>query len=425
MPERVARFSLLLLPPALLHSNALAEVLIGVIIGALSTNRALHHDWSWLRSPWVMLAGLWWVWLLLCSLPPLAAPETWPAMSIQAFLSLRFLLLAVALENLLAENARTRRLLFLVVGVCAVYFVGQLALQMTTGKNLFGNAVLDNGVLTGPFDRSRAGPELVRMLFPVLLPPAAWLLSRPAMASRIAGGALLALGIAIMVPIGQRMPLLLAGFGLAVSALLLPRLRRPAMLAGLVALATLAAATALFPAAQHRLVFLFAEQMENFPTSHYGLILARTLAMAAAHPWTGRGFGAFRTGASDPRYFAPSLDGTLADGGGAGIYVTHPHNFYLQALVDSGVFGLALFAVLAAVWLGMLARGLRRAPDPLRVGLFIAALLHLWPLATTDDFFSQRIGGWFFLLLGWGLAEARAARRATATPKLGQGPTLA
>jgi hypothetical protein len=41
--------------------------------------------------------------------------------------------------------------------------------------------------------------------------------------------------------------------------------------------------------------------------------------------------------------------------------------------------------------------------------LFAAILIQLWPFASTSAFTSMPMGGWFFLLLGWGLAEARHA----------------
>jgi hypothetical protein len=47
----------------------------------------------------------------------------------------------------------------------------------------------------------------------------------------------------------------------------------------------------------------------------------------------------------------------------------------------------------------------------LRVALFAAALIQLWPIASTTAFTSMPTGGWSFLLLGWGLAEARWLNR--------------
>jgi hypothetical protein len=35
-------------------------------------------------------------------------------------------------------------------------------------------------------------------------------------------------------------------------------------------------------------------------------------------------------------------------------------------------------------------------------------VIQLWPIASTNSFFTPPMGGWFFLLLGWTLAAARA-----------------
>ena len=75
---------------------------------------------------------------------------------------------------------------------------------------------------------------------------------------------------------------------------------------------------------------------------------------------------------------------------------------------------------LRGAWLRALGRGLRREADPLRVGLFVAALLHLWPVASTSAFTSMPLSGWFFLLLGLGLAETGdyMQRPSSAPPRL-------
>ena len=235
--------------------------------------------------------------------------------------------------------------------------------------------------------------------------------------------AALGLGLAaflILFLMGQRMPLLLAGLGLLVAGVLLPRLRLPLLGAGALIALALAAGPLVSPEAYYRLVTKFTAQMASFSQSHYGQIAARAAAMAEAHPLTGLGFDGFRRACDDPQYFrgwGALLGGDAADaGGGAAICVQHPHNFYWQALVEGGVPGLILFCALVIAWLRALGRGLWRDATPLRAGLFVAALLHLWPLACTTAFTSMPLGGWAFLLLGWGLAEARAymaARRPT------------
>jgi O-antigen ligase len=148
--------------------------------------------------------------------------------------------------------------------------------------------------------------------------------------------------------------------------------------------------------------------MEDFPASDYGLIGARAVFIALDHPVFGQGFDGFRNACPDPRYFRTIVPGR-SDGGGAGICNIHPHNHYLEAATNAGLPGLVLFSAMVVAWLGALGRGLWRDPDPLRVGLFVAALVQEWPIASASGFTAVEIGGWFFLLLGYGLAVGREA----------------
>jgi O-antigen ligase len=86
--------------------------------------------------------------------------------------------------------------------------------------------------------------------------------------------------------------------------------------------------------------------------------------------------------------------------------VPHVHHFYLEALVDAGIPGLLLFTASSLALLGAIGRGLWHAPDPLRLGLFLAALIALWPLATAGAYAGIDQAALRVLLTGLGLALA-------------------
>ena len=44
-----------------------------------------------------------------------------------------------------------------------------------------------------------------------------------------------------------------------------------------------------------------------------------------------------------------------------------------------------------------MAQGLRANPDPLRVGLFVAALIQEWPISAHSGYTAVEIAGFFFL----------------------------
>jgi len=409
--DALAPWLVLALPVSVAFGRTAIEAVVGLLVAMFLVRSAMRANWHWLTRPWIALALLWWGWVVICSLPGLAQPGVWPRWSLQAVLMVRIPLCAAAVAWVVTARPEVSRRLQGVLAVMVLYVVAQLTIQFTTGANLFGVPMADNGLLTGPFDRPRSGALLTQVFFPLLLPPVLGLLKRGRW-GWVAGTVLLATGVAVMLPIGQRMPAVLVGFGLLVAAWLVPVLRRPALIAAAAACVVLIAGLVAFPAAQYRMVGYFSQQLASFPTTHYGLIYTRAAAMAAEHPWHGRGFAGFRTGCVEERYFTPALGGDPADGGGGGICVTHAHHLYLEALTDAGWPGLTLFSAFALAALATLTRGLSANATPLRIGLFIAALLHLWPLAAGHAFTSAYTSAIFALLLGWGIALSPARGRA-------------
>lgn len=415
MLHRVAVLAVLATPFALLHAPSAAEAAIAIADICFLAHSAIARDWRWLATDWAWLALAWWGWVVFCSLP-------FPALGLgpggvaslgEGVAVIRFLLFAAALEHWALRDARARRWLFAIIAASALWIAAQVLLQFATGRNLFGHTRGVSGELTGPFAKPRAGPALSRIGFPALVPAAAVLLERRRAMATLGAYALLLGGVVIMVLIGQRMPLLLTGLGLVAAGLLLSRLRPLVLAAGMGGLVLVGASVVVSPPTYHRLVVQFSAQMDAFPTSPYGQLYARVWHIALARPLVGRGFDGFRTGCPLPRYFGPTFDGRQPDGGGAAICAAHPHNFYFQALADGGFPGLGLFCLTAWAWLLPLARGLWRRPAPLRVALFASMLIQLWPIASTSDFVNMPMGGWFFLLLGWGLAETRVGRSAS------------
>lgn len=400
----LARLATLLLPLLLLHARAGAELSIGVIDAGFLLESALGSGWAWLRRPW-FLAGLpWWIWLVVCS----AAGQGGTHALLEALAAGRFLVLIVALSDWVLRQPADQKRLHLVIVLAAAWIGVECWQQYLTGRNLFGEPRWGDGALTGPFAHPRAGPALLLLLFPAMLPAIAGLLERPGLPSRLAGAALAVLGVATMLLIGQRMPALLMLLGLLVSALLVQRLR-PTLVGALLAGAGLLAATPLVsPPTFRKLIVHFAEQMRHFSSSAYGLLYIRAAVMTAAHPLLGQGFEGFRRGCADPRYFRGLRWLGIRDlaNGGIGGCNLHPHNFYLEAATEGGLPELACFVLMVVVWLGILGRGLGSRPPPIRVALFATALVALWPFASTSAFLSVPNAGWLFLMLGWGFAAS-------------------
>ena len=407
--DRIALGAVLLTPPLLLHAHGIAEVAIAIADLCFLARSAITRDWAWVRTPWLLFGWAWWGWLIICSLPipALDLGEGGARSLIQAVVLVRFLVLVAAMQHAILRAPDTRRWLYWIVAASAAYIAIHVVFQFITGYNFYAEPRGTDGEMTGPFGKPRAGPPFARILLPAIIPWAAALLTRPGVRQLAKAWLVLIGGGAVTLLIGQRMPFLLTCLGLVVVGLLLPRLRWGVLAAGIAMVALLVASPVVAPMAHYRLVAKFSDQMEHFATTQYGELYARATEIAVQHPITGLGAEGYRTGCYNPRYFRPSFDGSVADGGGAAICWVHPHNYYLEALVNGGFPGLILFSALGLAWLAALGKGLWRQPDPLRVALFAAAVIQLWPIASSTSFTSMPVGGWSFLLLGWSLAEAR------------------
>lgn len=414
--DRAALAATLILPLFLLYGRSVAEVMIAITDISFLIQSARERNWAWLGTAWMRIGLAWWAWLVLCSLPfpPFANAGLHPLG--EALATVRFLILAAALEWRVLGSPASRRWIARSVSAAFLWIGIESLQQYATGHNVFGHPRNGDGELTGPFDKPRAGPPFSRLFFPVVLAPVDRLLAGKGILRHAGGVLIMLVAIAVQVLIGQRMPVLLMGLGLFVTFLLLPRLRALMVGGAVLALVLIAASIVISPPTYYRLVEKFSRQMDHFRQSQYGELYVRAAVMAREHPVLGLGFDSFRDDCHERRYFH---DLTFVVTGhdrpgfvshGAAVCNEHPHNHYLQAATDSGLPGLILYAALSLSWLIVLARGLGRPPDARRLGLFIACLIVVWPIASTSSYVDMPMMGWFFLLLGWGLAETRAAR---------------
>lgn len=404
-----ATFLTILLPLFLTHGRGLAEFSISALSLLFLIRSVATADWLFLSENWMKWALLWWAWQIFCSLPVFDGVEK--SGLTQAILSIRFALFAAALQFWTLREGWARQWMMGLICACTCYIAVQIFMQALSGYNLFGVPRAADGTLTGPYAHSRAAAPLSRLAPPTLMLVFAALYTQlGARRGVILGVVLTALSLTALILAGQRMPTALMLLGIMLCALLY----RPYRWVGLIGLMTTPVIMLGVKLFSHRstdhLITLAHQQLAHFAQSHYGLIFTRVWMIVAQHPWTGLGFDAFRHGCPQPAYFHGFIGlGQRPDGGGAAICVQHAHNHYLQALSNGGWPGLILFvmmviALLVALWPR---EGRHHA---WRVGLFVAFIVQEWPIASTSDFLNLPLGGWAFLLIGVGLAEARAIR---------------
>ncbi|MCW2264837.1 O-antigen ligase [Gluconobacter cerinus] len=398
---RLGQWLAVLLPLTLTHLRGLAEADLDILAVLLLVQSARTRQWDWAREPWVIATFCWWGWQVLCTVwvsPGHGALG-------QSLAAIRFPLAAAALGCwLLRDDVWRRRALWITCG-CGLYIAFQIMVQAAFGRNLFGVPRFHDGTLTGPYTHPRAAAPLSRLILPMLMLGCTLIEGWKSRWSRTLGlCAATVLAVAVMVLAGQRMPFALSLFGIGICALLYRPMRPAALVAAAMMPLLIFAASALSPGSFSHLVVLARQQLTHFSQSPYGEIYTHAVVMAQEHPLLGQGYDAYRHHCDDPATFhgLSWLSMATPEKGWRDLCVQHPHNHYLQALVNAGIPGLILFVLMVACWLKALWPG--RQGSAIAIGLFAAVFIQEWPIASSSDFMNLPLGGWGFLMLGLGLA---------------------
>jgi O-antigen ligase len=365
-------------------------------------SRYVESDWDWLNSPHTRVMLVLWSWMLFCTL---VAGQVQTVE--QALAALRFFVFTAALESWVLADPRSRRRLWYVVLGVAIWIMLECWQQYLFGASVLGYRRYIDGALTGPFQRPIAGGTYLAVLFPAILPLCFMLLRRRGRFDWLYAIAALAFAAATMLLIGQRMPSVLMLLGLCVTGLLFRQFRLPVVLTMIFGAFLLALLPVVSPPTFGKLVVQFSQQLETFWQTPYGAIFGRAVTMIQANPWLGLGWDGFRDNCMQPAYLGGVSWLPIADPASPAGCNIHPHNYWLQIATTAGLPGLALFIALTVFWLRRIAGGVEFRNNDRRAALLVIVFVMLWPIASATSLFTVPNAGWFFLLVGWGLAEAR------------------
>jgi O-antigen ligase len=391
--DQAGRLLLLILPVTFLLGRAPSDIALSLIACLFLLRSALTGEWAWLRTPWVIVALVIWAYLLAITPFGLNAANSFE----RAAPFGRFVLFAAALQHWLLTDRIMQRRLLMIVGAVVGFVAIDTLVQFWLGRDLVGNEPWAPFRLNGPFDRNVPGTFLTKTSLPLVGLCFAWALlrGRPSILLAMAVAVVLCMTIALT---GERMALLTFGLGLLLFLIALPRLRWAMAAVGLLCVTLLSGTIATNAAIGERLIDHTIKDVDNFFADRYGIIVIKGLSVWQSSPWIGVGLKNFRldcsTGTYKPR--GPVEEWCFM----------HPHNTYMEWLVETGAIGLAGFLLLIVLWGRETLAGLQpRAPDfPLKIGAVIALVMFLWPFMSGMSFFTNWNAVLFWLMLGIALA---------------------
>jgi len=387
----IASFLAVLTPVAIALGNVASETVVACVAVLFLTESLMTRDFAWARQPWFAVALGLWAYSVVRSLFPIVTPA---GLGI-GFGWVRFILFAAALATWVLPDERNRRRLAM-AGIAAVTFMAaDSLLQFAIGFDIIGRPVTGGHRLTAEFPRPMIGVTIAWTFFPLLM----GLIQDRRRWLAIGFAALSAMAVFLS---GERWAFLIVVAALMSLLLYLPQVRRTARWLLPAAAVVLLGSYVVAPRIMHRQVGSTIDTVRDFATSHYGIIWSSAWRIAEDHPLFGDGVRAYRVACLDPRY-GPELIGPKQ-------YPRcepHPHNNYLEWLVDTGLLGLFGFVVMAAQILLRVTRGLAANPRNLVLyGLLVTLVARFWPLTSTTSFFIAWSAVPLWLAIGWGLALA-------------------
>ena len=127
----------------------------------------------------------------------------------------------------------------------------------------------------------------------------------------------------------------------------------------------------------------------NFIDSHYGAHYITALEIFKDNKVLGSGPKTFRIVCADNKYSKLKSFNIINR------CSTHPHNFYMQILSETGIVGLSIFIISFLVFIIFTIKKIDLS-NPLHNCTFITLILFLWPLQSTGSIFNNWYGLYLF-----------------------------
>ena len=394
----------LLGPLFFLVERSPADLWIITIGLAFLVRCAVNGDWKWVAHFWPKSVFCFWLAMFLSALFSPIPIEA----AIEAFIWIRFPLLAFAFVFWLADYPALVRLLLKMTGVGLGLMMAILTAEIYVTYDHWSSNLAMSARLSWPYGDPVSGNYLAKFGLVAAVWAAAGM-SSAQLTTIVWSGLAAFLLLLFTVLTGERINSLLVFCTLGLTLVWLNYQRTRILAVFLFALALMG----LFAVTRSDfLVIKFTSSLFNgvFDVNNSGYVqLWKTgLEMFKTAPLTGTGAGMFRFLCEQTVYadsFIPRCD-------------NHPHHYYIQVLAETGLFGFVTFIIMVTSLIYVSWSNARYSSDLLKKSCFIVPLALFFPLQSTADIFGQWVNSMVWYAVSLSMAISMAGERGN-SPKNG------
>ncbi len=383
--ERALHYFWLMGPLIFLIERSPADIWITFFGLAFIFKTIRSRDFSFIKAFWVKMGLCFWIVLLVSSV--LSSQKLYSLG--EAFVWIRFPLFAVATVFWLGKDKRLFNAMMVMTGIGLLIMCGILLAEIFVTDH-FGRR------LTWPYGDNVPGSYISKVGLPAFTIMIAIAVSSKAPNTWAAGTfALFTMVISVMT--GERVNFLIRACGGMLAGLLWkPSWKKYGFLL-LVEVLAVVVVFVTVPQLEKRYVKHLINELPTNSESAYVQIMKPGILAFESAPLFGIGTGNFRQLCPEIVLDKPKLRCS-----------THPHNFYVQLLGETGLFGF-LFGVtfFLSIIFTVFCQGYSKRHDVAAATAFVIPLALFWPIASTADLFGQWNNCFMWSAIALSLAAGR------------------
>tara|TARA_Y100000590_G_scaffold29630_1_gene33061 strand:- start:187 stop:1515 length:1329 start_codon:yes stop_codon:yes gene_type:complete len=424
--KKISLFLLFLLPFAIIVGQAPSDIIVSTISILFLSNSIIQNDFSWIKIKWVKIIFLLWIYLICASF---FALDIKIALE-HSILFLRFFIFAVALQYWILTNKKFLKyvlysisLAFVFVSIDTFYQFLNFDLAKGYGPNILGYYSNDHFRLTGPFRSNIPGAYLSKFFFIIFL-FTIFKIQKSKNYNLIFIFLIIFIFFLIFLT-GEAMSFASIGLGLLILFLLEKKFRKKIIISSCILLCSIFFAVKFNPIWNKIEIIeknpwhngtiyeveipcennkneickkrfatqpFFYEVLKNFSKSAYWETYNQAIIIWKDYPFFGIGIKNY-TNACKLEKYKENIKHFFC--------TTHPHNFYVQWLLETGLFGLIGFILLLFNWFKYFIKNINKSTNSLIYAPILTFFVLFWPIMSTGSFFSNRNAtmNWFIIAL--------------------------